>query len=110
MTNQDIFVAINNLVSNAKFALYDADISTLIWNDERQQPSIEQIQAEIDAVVLNKPLQALRDERNRRIVETDWWVLSDRTPTSEQLAYRQALRDITNTYSSLDDVVWPTKP
>jgi hypothetical protein len=24
--------------------------------------------------------------------------------------YRQALRDITETYTSLDDVVWPTKP
>ncbi len=25
-------------------------------------------------------------------------------------AYRQSLRDITTTYTSLDDVVWPTKP
>ncbi len=24
--------------------------------------------------------------------------------------YRQALRDITNDYTSLDDVVWPEKP
>jgi len=30
--------------------------------------------------------------------------------TDAQTAYRQALRDITNTYSSLDDVVWPEKP
>jgi len=26
------------------------------------------------------------------------------------LAYRQALRDITETYTSLEDVVWPTPP
>jgi hypothetical protein len=24
--------------------------------------------------------------------------------------YRQSLRDITDTYTSLDDVVWPEKP
>ena len=52
----------------------------------------------------------LRTERNKKLAETDWWVLPDRTATDEQLAYRQALRDITDTYSSLDDVVWPTKP
>lgn len=55
-------------------------------------------------------LAQLRSDRNKRLANTDWWVLPDRTATAEQLAYRQALRDITNTYSSLDDVVWPTKP
>jgi hypothetical protein len=34
----------------------------------------------------------------------------DLTMTSAQTTYRQALRDITDTYSSLDDVVWPEKP
>jgi len=55
-------------------------------------------------------LHLLREERNRLIAETDWWVLPDRTPTQDQLDYRQALRDITSTYSSIEDVVWPTKP
>ncbi len=55
-------------------------------------------------------LNDLRNERNKRIAETDWWANSDLTMTSEQTAYRQALRDITDTYTSLEDVVWPTKP
>jgi len=55
-------------------------------------------------------LHGLRFERNRRLAETDWWASSDLTMTAEQTAYRQALRDITETYTSLDDVVWPTKP
>ena len=55
-------------------------------------------------------LNALRNQRDAKIAETDWWVLPDRTPTQAQLDYRQALRDITNTYTSRDDVVWPTKP
>lgn len=62
------------------------------------------------ALIAREVIRNLRDERNRRIAETDWWVLPDRTPTQAQLAYRQALRDITNTYTSLDDVVWPEKP
>jgi hypothetical protein len=57
-----------------------------------------------------EPLKLLRAERDRLIAATDWWVLPDRTPTQAQLDYRQALRDITNTYTLLDDVVWPTKP
>ena len=57
-----------------------------------------------------EPMRLLREERNKLIAETDWWASSDLTMTAEQAAYRQALRDITNTYTSIDDVVWPTKP
>lgn len=56
-------------------------------------------------------LKLLREERDAKLAETDWWMLSDTaTATQAQLDYRQALRDITNTYTSLDTVVWPTKP
>lgn len=68
------------------------------------------VSAKVDELTAAEPMKALRAERNRLIAETDWWALSDVTMTPEQEAYRQALRDITNTYSSLDDVVWPTKP
>lgn len=57
-----------------------------------------------------EPLKLLREERNRRLAETDWWASSDLTMSAERTAYRQALRDITDTYQSLDTVVWPTKP
>jgi len=57
-----------------------------------------------------EPMRLLREERNKLIAETDWWVLPDQATTQAQLDYRQALRDITNTYTSLTDVVWPTKP
>jgi len=63
--------------------------------------------AELDAA---EPMRLLRAERNRRIAETDWWASSDLTMSTERTAYRQALRDITKSYSNLDDVVWPTKP
>ena len=55
-------------------------------------------------------LLELRAERNRLIAETDWWASSDLTITDAQKKYRQDLRDITKTVTSLDDVTWPTKP
>jgi hypothetical protein len=55
-------------------------------------------------------LEDLRSERNRLLAETDWWMMPDRTATDDQIAYRQALRDITDTYDSINDVVWSTKP
>jgi len=66
--------------------------------------------AKRDELIAAQPLKALREERDRLITATDWWAGSDHTMTAEQTAYRQALRDITDTYTSLDDVVWPTKP
>ena len=63
-----------------------------------------------DAALAEGNLIALRKERDRLIAETDWWASSDLTMTDAQTTYRQALRDITDTYSNLDDVVWPEKP
>jgi hypothetical protein len=69
-----------------------------------------QVQAKIAELEAAAPMELLREVRNSFLAQTDWWANSDLTMTAEQTAYRQALRDITNTYSSLDDVVWPTKP
>lgn len=68
------------------------------------------VSAKLTELNAAEPLKLLREERNRRIAETDWWASSDLTMSDAQTAYRQALRDITETYTSLDDVVWPTKP
>ena len=73
----------------------------IVWAD------VEAKRVELEAA---QPLKELRAERDRLIAETDWWASADLTMTPEQIAYRQALRDITETYSSLEDVVWPVKP
>lgn len=61
-------------------------------------------------LIAAEPLKLLRAERDRLIAQTDWWAGSDRTMTDAQTAYRQALRDITASATSLDDVTWPEKP
>lgn len=70
-----------------------------VWNGTSFEP---------DIMKLN--MDQVRVIRNILLAETDWWVLPDRTPSQAQLDYRQALRDITDTYTSPDDVVWPVKP
>ena len=57
-----------------------------------------------------EPMKEVRAERDRLIAETDWWASSDLTMTDAQTAYRQALRDVPASATSMDDAVWPTKP
>ena len=69
-----------------------------------------QVSAKKTELVNAEPMRLLREERDRKLAETDWWAMSDRTMTDAQTTYRQALRDVPANYTSLDDVVWPTKP
>jgi hypothetical protein len=69
-----------------------------------------QVSAKKTELVNAEPMRLLRVERDRKLADTDWWATSDRTMTDDQTTYRQALRDVPANYSSLDDVVWPTKP
>ena len=57
-------------------------------------------------------LSELRHQRNNLLIETDWRASSDLTMSDEWKTYRQSLRDITKSYSSIDDAgfAWPTKP
>ena len=57
-----------------------------------------------------KPWEDLREERNRRLAETDWWASSDLTMSDEQKAYRQALRDLPANTSDPANPSWPDKP
>jgi len=80
------------------------------WPYDPQNLPENPTQDDIDAAIAGNDLYHLRLRRDALLAETDWWANSDLTMTAEQTAYRQALRDITDTYTSLDDVVWPTKP
>ncbi len=70
----------------------------------------DEVNKKLQDLTAAEPMKELRAERDRLIAATDWWASSDLTMTDAQTAYRQALRDITEDYTSLDDVEWPTKP
>ena len=67
-----------------------------------------------DAEKVEETLDRLRRKRKVRLDQSDWTQVSDSSLSPKQktdwATYRQELRDITDTYTSLEDVVWPTKP
>jgi hypothetical protein len=79
----------------------------------------QQIQQYKNAALSSFALDLLRIERNKLLAQTDWWAVPDRTMTQQQIAYRQALRDLPDNStptlterSELDksSVTWPVKP
>ena len=71
-----------------------------------------QVSAKKTELVNAEPMRLLREERDRRLAETDWMASSDLTMSSAWTTYRQALRDVPaqDGVTGLDDVTWPTKP
>ena len=69
-----------------------------------------------DAVDTELNIQEVRMIRNAKLAETDWVVIKEReeggsvSNFADWKTYRQALRDITKTYKTLDTVKWPTAP
>ena len=55
-------------------------------------------------------LEVLREERNRRLAETDYLALSDATLSEDMRTYRQALRDLPANTSDPANPTWPVKP
>jgi hypothetical protein len=109
--NRDAFTVIDS----------DGENCTVDWDDDIATfPTV----AEINAGITKINWKVVREERNKRLAETDFYALSDVTMSAEMETYRQALRDITAGAKTYDfttgkqsggtkvstDVVWPTKP
>ena len=95
--------AVSVRTEDGQTVAYDADDNVVAWDESAVVAKEQELIAEIN-------LSELRKERDKRLLETDYYSLSDQSMSQEMSDYRQALRDITNSYTSLDDVVWPTKP
>ena len=100
---------------------------TYTWKDIGDTPDKKLSQSEKEAIATewnryekeDKPsldLQSLREIRDMRLAQTDWVVIKEReeggsvSNFADWKTYRQALRDVTKTYKSLDTVKWPTAP
>lgn len=106
------FVARNGVVQDANNNWIEAwEIRDMFADIEGGQTKAEQeaaYQTQLDTAAANRN----RSERDRLLTETDWWAMSDRTMTSAQTTYRQALRDIPthSNWPHLEEDDWPTKP
>ena len=78
--------------------------------EEAQRDAEEQAYSDgaFDRAIAN-----LRQDRNRKLAETDFYALSDVTMSAEMTTYRQELRDLPSgltTVEEVNNVTWPTKP
>ncbi|MFD2177849.1 tail fiber assembly protein [Veronia pacifica] len=55
-----------------------------------------------------------KEKRNYLLKDTDWTQMTDAPLTDQQRTayaeYRQALRDLTQTFANPADIIWPIKP
>ena len=118
ITKADAIIAIN---PDSKFSYFHPPKDEINWISVNiPQPTEEEIQAKLEELQNAEPMRLLREERNRRLEETDWWGLKEtdgRMMTQEQKDYRNALRDLPSTstpsldsHGNLENVTWPVKP
>ena len=103
MRHEAIYALYSSVVTIRGETAYDASGNVVSWDAD----AVATKQTELENA---HKLNELRAERNKRLAETDHYGLSDQTMSSDMTTYRQALRDITDSATSLDDVTWPTKP
>ena len=93
------------------------------WWADKPQPSQSEIDTKIAELRAAEPMRLLRQERNHRLVETDWTQLKDIVfdliRERNWKNYRQALRDLpskstpkldSNGNLDMSSVTWPDKP
>ena len=98
--------AFGGLEGNGEYGT-DSYEQIAVWDDDVADfPTVEEMQQA--ALVGN--WRRIRKQRAKLLAETDWMANSDVTMSEEMTAYRQALRDLPQTYTEPTDVVWPTNP
>jgi len=105
--------AIKKINPNAEFTINADDINQITWLNGTTPISVAEIQAQLPIVEFDMAMEDLRAKRNKLLADTDYLALSDNTMSAEMITYRQALRDITENLTTLEQVQaveFPTKP
>ena len=121
-----IMDAIQALKPGAECLVRGDTYSGIEWLDKSQtQPTEEEVDAKLLELKAEEPMRLLREERTRRLSESDWMANSDVTMSDEWKTYRQELRDLPKWHSGIGapypkldllgnldhtTVYWPTEP
>jgi hypothetical protein len=93
-----------------RYKLVNGERIQLTAEEEAQR---DQEEADWEAGAFDRAIASLRQDRNNKLAETDFYALSDVTMSDEMKDYRQQLRDITEGLSTKEQVKaveFPTKP
>tara|TARA_B100001113_G_scaffold146989_1_gene120511 strand:- start:14 stop:373 length:360 start_codon:yes stop_codon:yes gene_type:complete len=112
--------AIQALKPGAECSIRGNRYDDIEWLDKSQTiPTEDEVNAKLTELTNAYPMELLREERDRRLKETDWRASSDLIIPEEWKIYRQRLRDLPagnspdlNSDDTLDmtSVNWPTPP
>lgn len=97
-------------------ALIEQDNRVVADNHESDINYRTAVDAEIVALkqVSDNKWNATRNVRNWLLSQCDWTQIADAPLTSEKKTswgqYRQSLRDLPETYTTVDSIEWPVKP
>ena len=122
--NKYLIIDDNNKYANDEPASYKgqtapvfSDVSEIIWANSTKTlirlKTVEEIEAE-EAAATEQAWQQIRNQRDALLTETDFTQLPDCPLSAEKITaystYRQALRDLPETYTSPYEVQYPEKP
>ena len=119
MAKYNIGNVISILRPGEEFVLYGDNYAGLDWRSSTTKPTETELNNKVSEMNAAEPMRLLREERNKRLAETDWMANSDVTLADNWKTYRQQLRDLPASASpklssdgSLDmsSVTFPTKP
>lgn len=124
MSTLDYFQLIQDLRPDSIFSIDGNDYSTLVWSSDNtsSKPTEQEILSKNAELINEIAYDHLRIERNRLLIESDRYSLSDYphandTIKNQWLTYRQQLRDITSQTPTMNletgeisNITWPTKP
>ena len=112
------FDAVHQLVGGEISGNDVGPLSEFTFHNGQTPPTEEAIQNKLAELEAAEPMRLLRQERNRRLVETDWRMVKDYkgTDQADWEVYRQALRDLPATAEpklengQLTNITWPEEP
>jgi hypothetical protein len=120
----DIVQSIIYINKNAKFELTGNNYNDIIWKSDNSQskPTLAECETAWQEIISEAPMKRLREERDKKLLETDKYSINDWPHASEEvkqawITYRQELRDLPATSTpqiddndELTNVIWPTPP
>ena len=101
-----------NVVNQVNDKAFDVNGNEIVVDEDVIAEEVSKLLAEV-------PIKRLREERNQKLVDSDWTQYRDVSLSndSDWKTYRQTLRDLPSTaepqldeQGNLTNVTWPTKP
>tara|TARA_B100000497_G_C7266721_1_gene187665 strand:- start:41 stop:409 length:369 start_codon:yes stop_codon:yes gene_type:complete len=120
----DLSGAILKIIPNAEYTIIGNDYNRLKWSETNTQPkpTLAECEAAWQEIMAEAPMKILREERNKKLFDTDYRIVVDFPHPSEEvkqawITYRQELRDLPanstpgfHENGQLTGVTWPTPP